>query len=151
MKTFIACLVIISGYMLACKYRSINKHTAEASEHIPAAPAVRIAFNDIELLIDELTEKKNQLEIIENMITDIENCDPSERATAFNISMPNNNCSVSLLANNSSDSILKLLYSERHALRSSIVKSISILSGMCHENVNANVAINYSRGAAKYD
>lgn len=147
MKTFIACLLIVSGYVLACKCRSNNKNVAEAS----AAPVVQIAFNDIELLIDDLTEKKTQLEIIENMITDIENCEPSERATAFNISMPANSCSVSLLANNSSECILQLLYSERQALRSSIVHSVRILSGMCHENVNANSAVKYSRGAADYE
>lgn len=142
MRTFIACLLIVAAAYI---YKKL--HTGgNAPEEAPAAHPV--SFHEIECLIDELAQLKEHLEEIENMITDIESCEPSERATAFTISMPANNRSAVFLANRSSESILNLLYSERHRLRSSIVQIVRDLSGVCQKNVKNTSAIKCGRGVA---
>ena len=68
------------------------------------------------------------------MITEIEICEPAERATSINISMPTNNSGIQIIANNSSDEILDLLHKERKKLRSSLANEIQNLKYRCNEN-----------------
>lgn len=141
MKTFIACLVIVAA---ASMYKKI--HTCGNKKNKTAPEKHLISFNEIELLIDELSELKEQLNEIENMITDIESCNPDERATTFKIIMPSNCRSIELLANNHSEYVLKLLYSERNKCRSSIVKTVQNLAYRCNGNVTETMYNNAAGG-----
>lgn len=85
--------------------------------------------------IDNLSDLKEQLEEIEDMLTEIEGADPDQRGIALHISMPTSNNNYSLLANNSSEAVIKMLYSERQKLRSSLVSEIEKMRIRSNANV----------------
>ncbi len=99
-----------------------------------------LRFIEVSEYIDRLNELKNKIETIERMITDIELCEPDQRATAFNISMPGSSASYDLLINNDHEKILELLKSERKKLRSSLQKELSEMQYRCNGNVTETIA-----------
>ena len=144
MTTFISVLFSIGCFILVVKAIERDTHSVQnkaTDKHDD------IDFVTISEQIDHLNELKDNLQSIEDMITEIEICEPEERATAINISMPTNNTGIQIVANNSSDDILKLLHKERQRLRSSLVNEIKNLKYRCNGNDNGNIE-NLSRGWA---
>ena len=88
--------------------------------------------------INTLSELKENLHNVEQMITDVQICTPSERATAFRLYMHTNHTSVDILADNSSQNILVLLEDERRKLRSALYHEVKKLSYRCNFDSNAN-------------
>ena len=97
-----------------------------------------IPYIEIEDYIDNLTALKRNLNDIEQMITDVQICTPSERATAFRLYMHTNNTAVNILADNASENILALLEDERRKLRSALYHEVKKLSYRCNFDSNAN-------------
>ena len=97
-----------------------------------------IPYVEVERHIDNLTALKRNLNDIEQMITDVQICTPSERATAFRLYMHTNNTAVNILADNASENILALLEDERRKLRSALYHEVKKLSYRCNENCNGN-------------
>jgi hypothetical protein len=75
--------------------------------------------------IDTLSELKNHLNDIEQMITDVQICTPHERATVFKLYMHTNNTAFNIIANNASENILALLEDERIKLRSALYNALT--------------------------
>lgn len=92
--------------------------------------------------IDNLSDLKEQLEEVENMLTEIEGADPNQRGIALHISMPTSNNNYSLLANNSSEAVIQMLYSERQKLRSSLVNEIEKMRIRSTKNVRKTLIEN---------
>jgi len=97
-----------------------------------------IPYVEVERHIDNLTALKRNLNDIEQMITDVQICTPSERATAFRLYMHTNNTAVNILADNASENVLALLEDERRKLRSALYHEVKKLSYRCNENCNGN-------------
>jgi hypothetical protein len=97
-----------------------------------------VPYIEIEDHIDNLTALKNHLNDIEQMITDVQICTPSERATAFKLYMHTNNTAVDILADSASENVLALLFAERQKLRSSLYHEIKNLYDRCNSNSNGN-------------
>ncbi len=91
--------------------------------------------------INTLSELKENLHNVEQMITDVQICTPHERATAFKLFMHTNNTAVNILADNASENILALLEEERRKLRSSLSCEIKKIHSVCHGNINTNDSI----------
>ena len=100
-----------------------------------------IPYIEIEDHIDNLTALKRNLNDIEQMITDVQICTPSERATAFKLYMHTNHTSVDILADSASENVLALLFAERQKLRSSLSCEIKKIHSVCHGNINTNDSI----------
>ena len=97
-----------------------------------------IQYIEVEDHIDNLTALKRNLNDIEQMITDVQICTPSERATAFKLYMHTNNTAVDILADSASENVLALLFAERQKLRSSLYHEIKNLYDRCNSNSNGN-------------
>ncbi len=100
-----------------------------------------IQYIEVEDHIDKLTALKRNLNDIEQMITDVQICTPSERATAFKLYMHTNNTAVDILADSASENVLALLFAERQKLRSSLSCEIKKIHSVCHGNINTNDSI----------
>jgi hypothetical protein len=100
-----------------------------------------IRYVNVEEHIDKLTALKNNLNAVEQMITDVQICTPHERATAFKLYMHTNNTAVNILADNASENVLALLNEERRKLRSALSVEIKKIHDTCHGNVHKNVDI----------
>ena len=100
-----------------------------------------VPYIEIEDHIDNLTALKRNLNDIEQMITDVQICTPSERATAFKLYMHTNNTAVDILADSASENVLALLFAERQKLRSSLSCEIKKIHSVCHGNINTNDSI----------
>ena len=100
-----------------------------------------IRYVNVEEHIDKLTALKNNLNAVEQMITDVQICTPHERATAFKLYMHTNNTAVNILADNASENVLALLEEERRKLRSALSIEIKKIHDTCHGNVHRNVDI----------
>lgn len=107
-----------------------------------------VPYIEIEDHIDNLTALKNHLNDIEQMITDVQICTPSERATAFKLYMHTNNTAVDILADSASENVLALLFAERQKLRSSLSREVKKIYNTCHGNVNKNDKI-FSKGSVE--
>ena len=107
-----------------------------------------VPYIEIEDHIDNLTALKNHLNDIEQMITDVQICTPSERATAFKLYMHTNNTAVDILADSASENVLALLFAERQKLRSSLSREVKKIHNTCHGNVNKNDKI-FSKGSVE--
>ena len=107
-----------------------------------------IPYIEIEDHIDNLTALKRNLNDIEQMITDVQICTPSERATAFKLYMHTNNTAVDILADSASENVLALLFAERQKLRSSLSREVKKIHNTCHGNVNKNDKI-FSKGSVE--
>ena len=97
-----------------------------------------IRYVNVEEHIDKLTALKDNLNAVEQMITDVQICTPHERATAFKLFMHTNNTAVNILADNASENILVLLEDERRKLRSALYHEVKKLSYRCNFDSNAN-------------
>ena len=145
MTTFISVLFSIGCFILVFKAIERDAHSVQnkaTDKHDD------IDFVTISEQIDHLNELKDNLQSIEDMITEIEICQPEERATAINISMPTNNTGIQIIANNSSDDILALLHKERKRLRFSLSDEIKNLQYRCNGNDNGNIE-DLNRGGTK--
>ena len=138
MTTVISVLFSLGCFILVVKAIERDSHSVQnkyTDKHDD------IDFVTISEQIDYLNDLKDKIQNIEDMITEIEICQPEERSTAINISMPTNNTDIQLIANNSSDEILNLLHKERQKLRSSLANEIKNLKYRCNENCNENYEI----------
>ncbi len=145
MTTFISAILSLGCFILVVKAIERDTHTTDnktTDKHDD------IDFVTISEQLEHLNELKDNLQSIEDMITEIEICQPEERATAINISMPTNNTGIQIVANNSSDEVLKLLHKERQKLRSSLTNEIKNLQYRCNGNDNGNIE-DLNRGGAK--
>ena len=98
-----------------------------------------IPYIDLDEHITTISELKENLHNVEQMITDVQICTPNERATAFKLYMHTNHTSVDILADNSSQNILVLLEDERRRkLRSALYHEVKKLSYRCNFDSNAN-------------
>ena len=143
--TFISALLTLGCFILVFKAIARDTHSVQsksADEHSD------IDFITISTQLDYINELKDKIQNIENMITEIEICQPEERATAINISMPTNNAGIQIIANNSSDDILDLLHKERQRLRFSLADEIKNLQYRCNGNDNGNIE-DLNRGGTK--
>ena len=110
-----------------------------------------IDFMDLTEKIDSLSDLKEQLLEIENMITEIESAEQNERQIALNLSMPTADNQYSFLVNNSCNAVLELLYSERKKLRSSIISVIEKIQIRSTKNVRKTLPENTDRGVVYND
>ena len=130
MKTLLCIAYIIIVFVIFYKiFRRNNKYEKNIDE---------LRFMAISEHIDTLSELKNHLNDIEQMITDVQICTPSERATAFKLYMHTNNTAVDILADSASENVLALLFAERQKLRSSLYHEIKNLYDRCNSNSNGN-------------
>ncbi len=140
--TFISALLTLGCFILVFKAIARDMHsdqTKSTNQHSD------VDFVAVATQLDYINELKDKIQNIENIITEIELCNPDERATAINILMPTNNSGIQIVANNSSAAILDLLYTERQTLRSSLVNEIKNLKYRCNGNDNGNIE-NLNRG-----
>ena len=116
-------------------------------------PVVNGDVDFVELMdqIDNLSDLKEQLEEIEDMLTEIEGADPDQRGIALHISMPTSNNHYSMLANNSSEAVIKMLYSERQKLRSSLVSEIEKMRIRSNANVTQRMQKLPKRGVVAHE
>jgi len=94
-----------------------------------------INFDDLTEKISLLSDQKDRLYEVENMITEIETAEHRERGIALNLSMPTADSKYNFLVNNQSEAVLDLLYEERQKLRSSIVNELSKITIRSTKNV----------------
>ena len=100
-----------------------------------------IPYIDLDEHITTISELKENLHNVEQMITDVQICTPNERATAFKLYMHTNHTSVDILADSASENVLALLFAERQKLRSSLSCEIKKIHSVCHGNINTNDSI----------
>ncbi len=111
-----------------------------------------IEFDTVNERIDYLNQLKQQLQSIEEMITDIESCQPDELEKVFRCEWSGavgERFAYDLWVDGESHiskELLKIAYSERQRLRASLKAEIRNLSDRCNENCNENYAISGSRG-----
>lgn len=134
--TFISALLTLGCFILVFKAIARDTHSVQSKS---ADEQSDIDFITISTQLDYINELKDKIQNIENMITEIEICQPEERATAINISMPTNNAGIQIIANNSSDDILDLLHKERQRLRFSLADEIKNLQYRCNGNDNGSI------------
>ena len=98
-----------------------------------------INFDELTERIEALSDLKEQLYDVENMITEIEASEQGERGIALNLTMPTADTKYNFLVNNQSEAVLELLYAERRKLRSSIVENLSKIRIRSNENVTQTI------------
>ena len=143
--TFISALLTLGCFILVFKAIARDTYSVQSKS---ADEQSDIDFITISTQLDYINDLKDKIQNIENMITEIEICQPEERATAINISMPTNNAGIQIIANNSSDDILDLLHKERQRLRFSLADEIKNLQYRCNGNDNGNIE-DLNRGGTK--
>lgn len=111
-----------------------------------------IEFDTVNERLDYLNHLKQQLLSIEEMITDIESCEPDELEKPLRCEWTNatgEKFSYDLWIDGESlvsKELLKIAYSERQRLRTSLKTEIKNLSDRCNGNCNDNYAFSESRG-----
>ena len=99
-----------------------------------------IEFQNISEQIEHLNELREQLQTIEEMITDVSICSPDEHEKVISCEWINslgNKFKYDLWAdgkNSTSEELLKIAYSERRRLRSALKLEIKKMSEWCNEN-----------------
>jgi hypothetical protein len=112
-----------------------------------------IEFQNISEQIEHLNELREQLQTIEEMITDVSICSPDEHEKVISCEWMNslgNKLKYDLWVdgkNSTSEELLKIAYSERRRLRTSLKSEIKKLSERCNENCNENYSL--SRGGGE--
>lgn len=134
-------IYIFLGCFIIAYFRKCSRSEREAED--------KLKFLETSEHIERLNELKTRIETVEQMITNIETCDPEQRATALNISMPGSSSSYSIIANSSNEKILELLCDERKKLRSSLQNELEKMSYRCNGNNNGNIHKISRRGAQK--
>ena len=140
--------IFLSGAVTALVTRAMFVKNSNTTDTPVKVNTVDIDFMDLTEKIDSLSDLKEQLLEIENMITEIESAEQNERQIALNLSMPTADNQYSFLVNNSCNAVLELLYSERKKLRSSIVSVIEKIQIRSTKNVRKTSPENTDRGVA---
>ena len=143
--TFISALLTLGCFILVFKAIARDTYSVQSKS---ADEQSDIDFITIYTQLDYINDLKDKIQNIEDMITEIEICQPEKRATSINISMSTNNTGIQIIANNSSDDILDLLHKERQRLRFSLANEIKNLQYRCNGNDNGNI-MDLNRGGAK--
>ncbi len=100
----------------------------------------RIEFNCVSERIERLNNIRERLQTVEEMITDITVCSPDEHEKVISCEWMNGVGKKQRYdlwidgKNNNSNELLKIAYSERKRLRSSLLSEIKDLSERCYEN-----------------
>lgn len=128
-------ILIVFVYLLSTVFKNKTNH---CKQDIEEKKSDNLSLSKVAEQINQLNQLKEELYSIEKMITEIEICQPDERSTAVNISMPTNESTITIMANNTSDEILVLLQKERLKLRSSLSCEIKNLQYRCNDNCNDN-------------
>lgn len=140
--------IFLSGAVTALVTRAMFVKNSSITDTPVKVNTGDIDFMDLTEKIDSLSDLKEQLLEIENMITEIESAEQNERQIALNLSMPTADNQYSFLVNNSCNAVLELLYSERKKLRSSIVSVIEKIQIRSTKNVRKTSSENTDRGVA---
>ena len=130
--------IFISGAVTALVTRAMLFKNEKETAPVPVKTE-DIDFDELTERIKSLSDLKEQLYDVENMITEIEASEQGERAVAFNITMPTADTKYNFLVNNQSEAVLELLYAERRKLRSSIVENLSKIRIRSNENVTQTI------------
>lgn len=121
-------------------------------KHYKPTDDTDVEFETVNERIDYLNQLKQQLVSIEEMITDIESCEPDELEKVLRCEWSNavgERFSYDLWVDGEnlvSKELLRIAYSERQRLRTSLKSEIRNLSDRCNENCNENYAFSESRG-----
>lgn len=113
-----------------------------------------IEFQNISEQIEHLNELREQLQTIEEMITDVSICSPDEHEKVISCEWMNslgNKLKYDLWVdgkNSTSEELLKIAYSERRRLRTSLKSEIKKLSERCNENCNENYSLSRGGGSS---
>ena len=140
--------IFLSGAVTALVTRAMFVKNSSTNDTPVKVNTGDIDFMDLTEKIDSLSDLKERLLEIENMITEIESAEQNERKIALNLSMPTADNQYSFLVNNSCNAVLELLYSERKKLRSSIVSVIEKIQIRSTKNVRKTSPENTDRGVA---
>lgn len=140
----IYCSVVIYGL-----YKIYNRyyHSDENSD---------IEFQSISEQIEHLNDLREQLQTVEEMITDISICSPDEHEKVIScewMSSRGDKLRYDLWINgknSTSEDLLKIAYSERRRLRTSLKAEIKKLSERCNENCNENYPL-FGGGGSRND
>lgn len=130
----IYCFVVIYGL-----YKIYNRYYRYCSDENSD-----IEFQSISEQIEYLNDLREQLQTVEEMITDISICSPDEHEKVISCEWMNsrgNKLRYDLWINgknSTSEDLLKIAYSERRRLRTSLKSEIKKLSERCNENCNEN-------------
>ena len=140
--------IFLSGAVTALVTRAMFVKNSSTNDTPVKVNTGDIDFMDLTEKIDSLSDLKEQLLEIENMITEIESAEQNERQIALNLSMPTADNQYSFLVNNRCNAVLELLYSERKKLRSSIISVIEKIQIRSTKNVRKTSPENTDRGVA---
>lgn len=143
--------IFLSGAVTALVTRAMLTKNSSTTDTPVKVNTGDIDFVDLTEKIDSLSDLKEQLLEIENMITEIESAEQNERQIALNLSMPTADNQYSFLVNNSCNAVLELLYSERKKLRSSIISVIEKIQIRSTKNVRKTLPENTDRGVVYND
>lgn len=143
--------IFLSGAVTALVTRAMFVKNSNTTDTPVKVNTVDIDFMDLTEKIDSLSDLKEQLLEIENMITEIESAEQNERQIALNLSMPTVDTKYNFLVNNQSEAVLELLYAERKKLRFSIVNELSKITIRSTQNVCKTFPKNTKRGVACND
>lgn len=137
--------VFLAGAVTTLVAKALLPRSEEKA--LPPAPDIgKVDFDDLTEKIESLSDLKDQLYEIENMITEIESSEQGERGVAIKLTMPAADTNYNFLVNNQSDAVLNLLYTERCRLRSSIVSELSKIQIRSTQNVRKTMMKTTSRG-----
>ena len=126
--------IFISGAVTALVTRAMLFKNEKEAVPVPVNTG-DIDFDELTERIEALSDLKEQLYDVENMITEIETAEQGERGIALNLSMPTADTKYNFLVNNQSEAVLELLYAERRKLRFSIVEELSKITIRSTQNV----------------
>lgn len=126
--------IFISGAVTALVTRAMLYKNVKETVPVPVNTG-DINFDELTEKIEALSDLKEQLYDVENMITEIEAAEQGERGIALNLTMPTADTKYNFLVNNQSEAVLELLYAERKKLRFSIVEELSKITIRSNENV----------------
>ena len=143
--------IFLSGAVTALVTRAMFVKNSNTTDTPVKVNTVDIDFMDLTEKIDFLSDLKDQLLEIENMITEIESAEQNERQIALNLSMSTVDIKYNFLVNNQSEAVLELLYAERKKLRFSIVNELSKITIRSTQNVCKTFPKNTKRGVACND
>jgi len=145
--------IFISGAVTALVTRAMLFKNEKEAVPVPVNTG-DIDFDELTERIEALSDLKEQLYDVENMITEIEISEQGERGIALNLSMPTADTKYNFLVNNQSEAVLELLYTERKKLRFSIVEELSKITIRSTKNVRKTFTENteiVKRGVACND
>ncbi|MDD6827396.1 MAG: hypothetical protein PUE12_15085 [Oscillospiraceae bacterium] len=126
--------IFISGAVTALVTRAMLFKNEKETVPVPVKTE-DIDFDELTERIEALSDLKEQLYDVENMITEIEAAEQGERGIVLNLTMPTVDTKYNFLVNNQSEAVLELIYAERKKLRFSIVNELSKITIRSTQNV----------------